>query len=67
VQRGAHVSVPLVWSDHALLTRETTPLEPGVVDHKYYVRDVGAVREVTVKGGSERLHLATMAHLPSSL
>jgi hypothetical protein len=64
VQRGAHVSVPLVWSDHALLTRETTPLEPGVVDHKYYVRDVGVVLEVTVKGGSERLHLATMARLP---
>jgi hypothetical protein len=64
VRRDAHVSVPLLWSDHALLTRETTPLEPGVVDHKYYVRDVGSVREVTVTGGSERLHLAKVAHLP---
>lgn len=63
VRRGAHVSVPLLWSDHALLTRETTPLERGVVDHKYYVRDVGDVREVTVKGGNERLHLVAMTHV----
>jgi hypothetical protein len=66
LQRDVHVSVPLVWSDHALLTKETTPLEPGVVDHKYYVRDVGDVREVTVKGGHERLHLVAMAHIPRS-
>jgi hypothetical protein len=64
VRRGAHVSVPLLSSDHALLTRETTPLEPGVVDHKYYVRDVGTVREVTVRGGHERLHLVGIRHLP---
>jgi hypothetical protein len=64
LRRGAHVSVPLLWSDHALLTRETSPLEPGVVDHKYYVRDVGDVREVTVKGGRERLHLVAIRHLP---
>jgi hypothetical protein len=64
LRRGARVSVPFLWSSHALLTRETTPLEPGVVDHKYYVRDIGDVREVTVKGGSERLHLVAMRHLP---
>jgi hypothetical protein len=64
VRLGANVSVPLLSSDQALLTRETTPLEPGVVDHKYYVRDIGDVREVTVKGGSERLSLVTMTHLP---
>jgi hypothetical protein len=37
-----------------LLTEETTPLEPGVVDHKLYRRGVGTVRERTVKGGDER-------------
>lgn len=64
VQREAHVSVPLLQSDFALLTAETTPLEPGVVDHKYYLRDIGDVREVTVKGGDERLHLVSLVHLP---
>ena len=63
-RRGAHVAVPFVRSDHALLTRETTPLEPGVVDHKYYIRDIGSVREVTVKGGSEKLHLVAVRHIP---
>jgi len=64
VRRGARVTVPLLASHQALLTQETTPLEPGVVDHKYYVRDVGTVREVTVKGGHERLHLVGIRHLP---
>ena len=36
-------------------------LEPGVVDHKYYVRDIGTVREVTVKGGSESLRWSPSA------
>jgi hypothetical protein len=64
VRRGAHAVVPLLDTDHALLTRETTVLEPGVVDHKYYVRDIGTVREVTVKGGSESLRLVGVTHLP---
>jgi hypothetical protein len=41
----------------ALLTREWTPLEPGVVDHKTYVRGIGTVLEQTVKGGDERNEL----------
>ncbi len=64
VRRGAHVVVPLMDTHQALLTRETTVLEPGVVDHKYYVRDIGTVREVTVKGGSESLRLFAVSHLP---
>lgn len=64
LRRGAHVAVPFLRSDHALLTKETSPLEPGVVDHKYYVRDLGDVREVTVKGGHERLRLVAVRHLP---
>ena len=37
-------------SDGRLLSREWTPLEPGVIDHKLYRRKVGTVREETVKG-----------------
>ena len=64
VRRGAHVVVPLLDTRHALLTRETTVLEPGVVDHKYYVRDIGTVREVTVRGGHESLKLVAVTHRP---
>jgi hypothetical protein len=50
----AAVSVPYVRSRHALLTKEWTPLEPGTIDHKLYVRGIGTVLEQTVKGGDER-------------
>jgi hypothetical protein len=60
---GAHISVPVIASNHAMLTRETTRLEPGVLDHKYYVRDIGTVRELTVTGGNESLWLVSISHL----
>jgi hypothetical protein len=59
---NAHISVPVIASHHAMLTQETTPLEPGVLDHKYYIRDIGTVREVTVKGGTESLWLVSVTH-----
>ena len=59
IDREARVSVPFVTTSHALRTREWTPLEPGVVDNKYYVHGVGTVREFAVKGPVEKLHLVT--------
>ena len=50
----ARVSVPYVTSTRAVLTKEWTPLEPGTLDHKYYVRGIGTFKEVTVKGPLER-------------
>jgi hypothetical protein len=55
----ADISVPFRHSRRALRTREWTPLEPGVVDNKYYVRGIGTVREITVKGPVERLSLVS--------
>ena len=57
IDRHAHVSVPFVTTNNAVRTKEWTPLEPKVLDNKYYARGVGDVREVTVKGPTERLHL----------
>jgi hypothetical protein len=54
------VQVPYRAMDHALRTREWTPLEPGVIDRKYYVRGVGMVLEDTVKGGNERAELMSV-------
>jgi len=56
----ATVTVPYIASTRALLTKETTPLERGVVDHKYYVRGIGTVLEEAVKGGTERLELVAV-------
>jgi len=60
---AARVRVPLVRSTHALLTKEWTPLEPHVVDHKYYVRDVGVVSEQSVSGPLETGRLVSVTHL----
>lgn len=60
LRRGHTVRTPAVSSRRALLVRETTPLEPGVIDNKVYVRGIGTVREQTVKGGDERLDLVSV-------
>jgi hypothetical protein len=54
------VSVSYGSSEHALEMSEWTPLERGVVEHKYYVRGVGNVRTIMVKGGSEEEHLVSI-------
>ncbi len=56
---GVPVTVPYISTTHALLTREWTPLEPGVIDHKYYVRGIGTVLEQTAKGPTERNELVS--------
>jgi hypothetical protein len=45
---------------NAVLTKETTPLEPGVVDHKLYVRGIGTVLEQTERGGDEQNKLVSL-------
>jgi hypothetical protein len=53
------VKVPYGSFGHALLTKEWTPLEPGVIDHKFYVRGIGTVLERTAKGPLERNELVS--------
>jgi hypothetical protein len=54
---ATRVVTPYRTFTSALRTREWTPLEPGVLDRKYYVKGIGTVKEVTVKGGKEELEL----------
>ena len=60
VDLAARVKVPYMRSEEALLTEEWTPLEPGVIDHKFYVRGVGTVKEQAVKGGDELNELVSV-------
>ena len=55
--RSASVTVPFGSFTHALRTSEFSRLEPNVLDNKYYVRGIGDVKEVAVKGPLERLRL----------
>jgi hypothetical protein len=41
----ASVETPHVDSDEAMKTEEFTRLDPGVIDHKWFVPDVGMVRD----------------------
>ncbi len=54
---SAPVTVPAGSFKNALRTEETTALEPEVVDNKYFVRGIGEVKEVAVKGPREVLRL----------
>lgn len=61
LRRGVTATIPFKRFDGALLTKEWTPLEPGVIDHKYYVPGIGTVLEQTVKGGDERNELVSFS------
>ena len=54
---SAPVTVQYRTFQHALKTAETTALEPAVVDNKYYIKGIGEVEEVAVKGPLEKLQL----------
>jgi hypothetical protein len=57
---NASVKTPFISSTDALMTEEFSLLEPGVLDNKCYVPNVGLVREVTVQGGSDFLELVSV-------
>ena len=57
VSLSARVKVPFGSFRHVLRTEETSPLEPRVLDNKFYARGVGQVVERTVRGGREELRL----------
>ncbi len=57
---GLFDTVALPAAQNALLTEEWTPLEPGTLDHKLYVRGIGTVLEQTEQGGDERLELVSV-------
>ena len=50
---GEQVDVPFGAYDHVVVTRDWSPLEPDVIEQKYYAPGVGVVREDTVAGGQE--------------
>ena len=57
------VRVPFGTFTGALQTEDTTPLEPDVVEQKFYVRDIGPVLALKVKGDTGREEL--VSHTPA--
>jgi hypothetical protein len=54
---GASVDLPTGTYDDAIVTEDTTPLEPDVRERKYYVRGVGLAKEEELAGGGEVFEL----------
>ncbi|MGH9036825.1 MAG: hypothetical protein ACRD0O_13760, partial [Acidimicrobiia bacterium] len=49
--------------DGVLMIRDSTPLEPDVVQHKYFAPGVGMILGVTVNGGSATSELVEMTRV----
>jgi hypothetical protein len=60
VSLSTPVTVPYKSFAVSLRTKEWTPLEPDVLDNKYYVRGIGEVKEISVKGPVELLELVSV-------
>ena len=58
------VEVPYGAFEGALLTRDTTPLEPTVEELKFYATGVGPVLTLTSSGGSGREELLEVRNVP---
>ena len=56
---GAHTTVPAGTYDDVVVTRDWNPLEPDVIEEKYYAPGVGLVRERKVAGGRDRTVLVS--------
>jgi hypothetical protein len=51
--------VPFGRFADVVMTKDTNPLEPKVLEYKFYARDVGPVLAVSVSGGSDREELVS--------
>lgn len=59
-RRGEFASVPAGEFDDVLVIKEWNPLEPDVVEEKYYAPGVGLILEVVVEGGDGRTELVEL-------
>jgi hypothetical protein len=57
IKLGETVSVKYGTFDKVLVTREWSPLDPGIAEEKSYAPGVGLIRAVSVEGEDERMEL----------
>jgi hypothetical protein len=57
ISTDALAVVPFGRFEHGVQTRNTSSIEPDVVEEKVYAKGVGVVLEITVSGGSDRSEL----------
>jgi len=60
IELGATATVAYGTYKNLIITREWTPLQPGIAENKYYAEGIGLVLELTVEGGSGRVELISI-------
>lgn len=60
LSRDEQARVPFGHFTHVLLTRDSTPLEPRILEYKLYARGVGPVLTLGVSGGAGREELVRL-------
>lgn len=58
------VDVPFGHYEDVLTTRDTSAIEPGVVEYKFYARGVGPVMTLDIAGGAGREVLVSVETVP---
>jgi hypothetical protein len=56
--------VPFGLFDNVLMTKDTTPLDPDVLEHKFYAEGIGPVLSLGLTGGGGREELVSFASGP---
>jgi hypothetical protein len=59
---GESVTVPFGSFIGCVRTKDWTPLEPGMVENKWFCPTIGEVRSEIVEGGSETVELLSVTH-----
>jgi hypothetical protein len=62
INLNATITVPAGTYQHVLVTREWTPLEPTVLENKWYGQGVGNVKAQDVRGSNEASQLVSVVH-----
>jgi hypothetical protein len=57
LSRGEQVEVPYGHFTHVLMTKNFNPLEPKVLEYKFYARGIGPVLEIGVSGDRDMAEL----------
>ncbi len=62
VATGEQAEVPAGHYRDVVMTRDSNPLEPRILEFKFFAPDVGPVLAVSVSGGSDREELVSFKH-----
>jgi hypothetical protein len=61
ISMSENVTVPYGIFSDCMMTEEWSPLEPDVIEHKYYAYGIGNIKSVMIEGGNEISELTSVS------